>query len=100
MHDERRGYKRKLMREANECYCVCEALRLAYDIVHEFRDEDVRERLTNLLVDAFEMVKKMHDRLVYYRDKYEPATDGGIPEKLRYLPGRAEKLEMRRRRKA
>lgn len=99
MGDLRRGYKRKLMREANSCDCVCEKLRTIYDVIHEFKDEALKEELTEKLVDAFVMVKKMHDRLGYYQSTYEPQSDEK-PTKLRYLPGRQERLEMRRKRKA
>jgi len=74
---EKRWVRRNLIRGTNRHLCICETLRLVYDLIHEFKDEELKEKITLRLMDAFMMGKKLTDRLRYYKNKYKDKTGKG-----------------------
>lgn len=70
----RKNARRTLLRDVNSIKGICEVLRLIYDEVHPLEDKNRKERITELLVDAMVMAKKMHNRLVYYKTTYNDTT--------------------------
>ena len=88
--------KKDLMTGVNTHQCICEALRLAYDEVHSLPAGPVKDSLTERLTDCLLMAKRMQNRLIYYRTKYETPKHRG--EGLKALPGAADRLQMRQAR--
>ena len=68
---QRRVVKISLITKANTAMGICEKLREIYD---EVVDMPHNEKITELLVDAFIMGKKMQDRLTYYKKTYNDKT--------------------------
>lgn len=88
----RQGVKDSLIREANRELNICEQLRCVYDSVHELPDGKLKEEITEKLVDALIMAKKMGDRLTYYSKTYRDTTGHGgkgLVKQLNYKPTRA-----------
>lgn len=83
-----------LMYHANNKKHICETLRQIYDCVYEMADGQVKEDMTELLVDAMEMAKKMQDRLSYYQKKYKDNT-GNKAQNIVWLTGVRAKAKMR-----
>jgi len=77
--------KRDLTMEANTVMGICEVLRMIYDSLCEIDGfKPQKEQMTERLVDAVLMVKKMAERLAYYRDKYHDDT-GNAGHNLKHL---------------
>ena len=95
--ESRLYYRNQLIRGAHSNECICETLRMAYDLIHNMEDLALKEALTNKLLDAFICGKKMHDRLIYYRDKYKDSS-GSDGEGLGGIPNTGDRLRMRRKR--
>jgi len=53
---------------------ICETLRNVYDLVYEMPDSEVKTQMTEKLIDALHMGKKMGDRLTYYAQTYKDPT--------------------------
>ena len=53
---------------------ICETLRNVYDLVYEMPDSEVKTQMTEKLIDALLMGKKMGDRLTYYAQTYKDPT--------------------------
>lgn len=53
---------------------ICETIRCVYDLVYKLPDGEVKENMTEKLVDALHMAKKMADRLAYYYETYHDKT--------------------------
>ena len=77
----RRSARKKLIYGTNSHECICETLRTIYDEVHGLKDEKLKEAITEKLVDAFIMAKKMQYRLLYYHDKYNEPS-GFTPKRI------------------
>lgn len=77
---------------------ICEVLRLIYDEVYKLEDEEAKKKITDLLVEATLMAKKMHNRLVYYKTTYNDTTGHNL-KNLEMLTHNRERLKMRRERK-
>lgn len=54
---------------------ICEQLRFVYDDVVQLPEGEIKDSLTEKLIDAINMAKKMNDRLVVYKKK--EAKDSG-----------------------
>ena len=67
----RKNARKTLLRDVNVIKGICEVLRLIYDEIHPLENKD---KITELLVDAMVMAKKMHNRLVYYKTTYNDTT--------------------------
>lgn len=92
----RAGVKESLTREANRELGICEQIRQVYDSVYELPEGKLKEEITEKLVDALIMAKKMGDRLTYYHKKYNDTT-GHDGKNIKQLDKKAL-LEMRRNR--
>ena len=68
---ERQLAKRSLITGTNNKKHICETLRLIYDEVYQLEDNEL---ITELLIDAMVMAKKMQNRLVYYQKRYKDDT--------------------------
>lgn len=86
-----------LSTQVNTHECICESLRLVYDLVHELDPGPLRSKLTERLIDAFIMGKKMQARLIHYRQVY-PDDPGSMGHHLRAMPGAEDRLRMRQER--
>lgn len=68
---ERHYAKKSLITGTNNKKHICETLRLIYDEIHGLEGSEV---ITELLVDAMVMAKKMQNRLSYYQKTYKDNT--------------------------
>lgn len=57
---------------------ICETLRELYDDILKVEDEELRERMTETLIYAYDMAKRMNERLIKYKSDY----DNGLSEML------------------
>ncbi|MBU2052604.1 hypothetical protein KKH13_05345 [Patescibacteria group bacterium] len=71
---EREIARRSLFYGTNNKKHICETLRMVHDYVYEMPDGEVKEKMTELLIDAMVMAKKMQDRLSYYQKTYKDNT--------------------------
>ena len=76
---------------------ICEEMRRIYDIIHDMPENDTKANITDLLITAFVMAKKMNSRLEYYRDKYNDNT-GSAAGNLKPLEDYEERRAKRRAR--
>ena len=67
----RKGYRESLTKSANYIYGICEHIRYIYDSVWELPEGPLKEKLTEQLVDALIMGKKIAGRLLWYSKKYD-----------------------------
>lgn len=78
----RRFARESLIRGVNNKKHICETLRMIYDEVEQYNQNyngslvvpPDYEKITELLIDAMVMAKKMQDRLSYYQKKYKDNT--------------------------
>lgn len=68
---QRHFAKKSLITGTNNKKHICETLRLVYDEIHDMPDN---EKITELLIDAMIMAKKMQNRLSYYQKTYNDNT--------------------------
>ena len=94
----RRAIISSLTRGANSYLDICETLRLTYDLVYTTEDVELKEQITEKLIEAMRMVKRMADRLTYYKLTYMDQT-GTEGRNIVVLPGAEERKTMRRARK-
>ena len=90
----RRYAKKNLITGTNNKKHICETLRLIYDEIHDLPDN---EDVTELLVDALIMAKKMQERLSYYQKTYNDNT-GNKAEDIIGLAGCRNRSKMRKAR--
>ena len=83
-----------LMRDVNSIKGICEVLRLIYDEIYSLENN---EKITELLVDAMMMAKKMHNRLTYYKTTYNDTTGHNL-KNLERLRGCRDRERMRKTR--
>lgn len=76
---------------------ICEVFRFIYDKIEDMEDEKLRDEISELLVDAMFMAKKMNKRMRYYRDKYGDFTGSG-GKNLKHVPGDNSRRKMRKMR--
>ena len=89
--------RKSLIYGTNRFRCICETLRLIYDEIYDMKDLELKERITDLLVDAMVMGKKMHQRMAYYKTKYNDTT-GHNAKNITRIPGSSARAKMRRAR--
>ena len=70
----REDFRQSLTRGANREMGICEKLRTIYDVVYTLPESEQKTNITELLVDALIMAKKIGDRFIYYVEKYHDAT--------------------------
>jgi len=89
--------RKSLTKEANSQMDICEVLRLTYDLVYTIPDPKLKEEITERLIDAMRIVKRMADRLTYYKLTYMDDT-GSHGKNIQQFPGAEERKAMRRAR--
>lgn len=93
-----RNYMRRiLLHGVNSFYGICEVLRCIYDLIEDHPDTQRKNELTEKLIDALIMAKKMNDRLVYYKTTYNDTT-GHSGSNIKKAPGAKHKSIMRHKR--
>lgn len=90
----RSKHRRSLTRKTGAGLGICEQLRFTYDSVHELPDSELKEQITEQLVDALIMAKKMQDRLSYYYKTYKDTT-GHAGKNINYLQNNSERVKKR-----
>jgi len=89
--------KRILLHGTNKFYGICEALRTIYDLVEDHPDTARKNEITERLIDAMIMAKKMTDRLVYYKTTYNDTT-GNSGSNIKEISGCRERSARRHKR--
>ena len=87
--------RKSLMIGANNKKHICETLRLIYDEVYELPDSESKDAMTELLVEALLMAKKMQNRLSYYQKTYKDNT-GNKAINIFRIPGSVSRSKKRR----
>jgi hypothetical protein len=90
--------RKNLITGLNSHLGICETLRMTYDLIDDMEDKELKEQITDKLVNAMIMAKKVIGRLDYYRKKYDDKT-GSSGEKLILLPNHVMLKELRGKRK-
>jgi hypothetical protein len=87
--------------QVNKRLGICEQLRFIYDDVYTMPDSELKIRLTERLIDALSMGKKMGDRLDYYKKRYgeENPDSGNSGKNLIPLQNNRWRIRMRKSRK-
>jgi len=93
----RRYIKKSLTLEANSFQDICETLRLVYDEVYKIDDQKLKEIITERLIDAMFMGKRMAARLDYYKKTYNDTT-GAQGNSIKPLVGVNERKKIREER--
>jgi len=70
----REEIKRDLVLGVSREIGICETIRNVYDLVYEMPEGNIKEQMTEKLIDALHMGKKMGDRLTYYAQTYKDPT--------------------------
>lgn len=74
----RETLREALMTGASRHLTICEQLRFIYDTVYRLPEGEHKEDLTEKLVDALNMAKKMNSRLAKYKRQYnDPKGSAG-----------------------
>lgn len=98
MEDITREYAfESLTKGANNKKAICETLRMIYDEVWFKIPKEERGEVTELLVDALIMAKKMQHRLSYYQKTYKDNT-GNKAKDIIGLTGVRARAKMRQER--
>jgi len=95
--DTRVKLKKSLTKDADRFLVLCEQIRFVYDIVYEMPEGETKDLLTERLIDAFGLAKKMGDRLDYYRSKYKDQT-GNHGKNIVYLEHNKSRMYRRKKR--
>jgi len=90
--------RNSLIRQTNTVLGICEQLRFIYDSIYTMPDGELKDRITEQLVDAIIMAKKMDDRLNYYFHTYVDKTGHNASNLIR-LQNNNWRIRMRRNRK-
>ena len=93
----RESARDSMIRHSNSHACICETLRTVYDLIHEMPAGDVKTMMTERLLDAFIMAKKMQNRLRYYGETYKDKT-GNNAKNLLFIDGTMALRKMRQKR--
>jgi len=71
---DRQIVRDSLIRGASRQMNVCEKLRVIYDSVYQLPEGELKQAITEGLIDAMEMAKKMNMRFDYYVKTYHDTT--------------------------
>ena len=93
---DREAILHSLTRDASNRLTICEQLRLIYDVVYTL-DEEKKEQITEMLIEAFNMGKKMNSRLAHYKREYLNES-GHTGDNLIRLTDTTQRKRMRRNR--
>lgn len=83
--------------ESSGYLTICEQIRFIYDTVYQLPDGEIKEDLTEKLIDAFNMGKKMNSRLQRYKRETNSQT-GSAGSNLMRLDHVEERQKLRRER--
>jgi len=89
--------KNSLIHSVNTQLGICEQLRNTYDSIVKIQDERLRNEITEKLVDALIMAKKMGKRLSYYYKTYHDTT-GHVGKNLIMQQHNRTRFQIRRSR--
>lgn len=92
--EEREIILHAISKDASSRLTICEQIRFIYDTVLKIEDEAIKQDLTDKLIIAFNMGKKMNSRLAHYKRAY---TDQGgrTGRNLLWLKQTKERKEIR-----
>ena len=95
---KRERFFHSLWYQVNQVLGICEQLRFIYDDVYTMPESELKTRLTERLIDALIMGKKMADRLVYYKKTYgeENPDSGNSGKNLIPLQNNGWRIRMRK----
>jgi len=98
---KRERFFHSLWYQVNQVLGICEQLRFIYDDVYTMPESELKTRLTERLIDALIMGKKMSDRLVWYKKKYGKGDpdSGSNGIHLTILQNNGWRIRMRKSRK-
>ena len=71
---ERKETRDRLIRYTHHTMSICEKLRTIYDDVADYPDKELKEKITEKLIDCLIMTKNIATRFAYYRDTYHDKT--------------------------
>lgn len=91
---ERLAAKKRLMYNVARKQCFCETLRDIYDLLHEYPDKELRDKIREHLIDLMIAGKHISDRFNYYVNTYHDET-GSQGDNLKSVPHFREKAKMR-----
>lgn len=94
---ERLIIKRAMILDASDKLTLCEQVRFAYDLVLLVNNEELRDELTEQLIDIFGTAKKMNARLAHYKRHYGGET-GNSGKNLKLLLDTIYRKEIRSKR--
>jgi ABC-type Na+ transport system ATPase subunit NatA len=83
--------------EVSKRLTLCEELRFIFDAVNQIQDLEIKQTITEQLIDAMIMAKKMDSRLGEYR-KAEQRKPGHRGRNLLKLEGFKERIAFRQNR--
>lgn len=96
---QRLNIRESLTTGASDYLTICEQLRFLYDYIHGLElPKDDEENITELIIDAFNMGKKMNSRLAYYKKKYNNDFSGSKGAHLKRLKLTEKRRKMREER--
>jgi hypothetical protein len=93
----RRNIRVNLTQGVNSGLGICEQLRFVHDCVWQLPDSPLKEEITEKLVDALIMAKRMMKRLNYYAKKY-PDNTGHKGKNIILLQHNHSRMRMRKSR--
>lgn len=76
-----------IQKYASDYLTICEQIRFIYDAVFLIQDRELKKEITERLVVAFLMGKKMNSRLAYYKKTYNKDFSGSKGSNLLKLKG-------------
>ena len=86
-----------LTSEASRFLTICEQLRFIYDDVYQLPESKLKDDISEKLIEALNMGKKMNSRLHHYKRLHDDRTGSGGSHLLR-LRKTDERRELRRQR--
>lgn len=93
--DERKALFESLTTDASAHLTICEQLRFIYDTVYYFPEGEIKDDLTEKLLRALLMGKKMNSRLQRYKRETGDKT-GSAGSNLARLSNTAERKKLRK----
>ena len=95
---KRKKFYHSLWYNVNKRLGICEQIRFIYDDVYMMPEGELKQRITERLIDALIMGKKMADRLVYYKKTYgvENPDSGNSGKNLILLQNNSWRIRMRK----
>lgn len=92
--ETRRIAKEAFSHGASNYLTICEQIRFIYDTVYQLPDGEMKDDITEKLIDAFHMGKKMNSRLARYKKETGSVT-GSAGSNLIRLKDTEERARIR-----